>query len=62
MFKRLLTTYWIADAPVIWIDAWRAHARKRRQNEERDLKSSIYDLASCSCSYVMLSWIWLNSA
>lgn len=55
-------TYWIAETPVICTDAWRAQQRKRRRKEERFVNSSVYDLASCSCSKVMLSWICEYSA
>src|SRR5882757_8121194 len=35
---------------------------RTRRNEDRLVNSSKYDLASFSCSWVMLSWIWSNSA
>lgn len=47
--------YWIADTPVIWVEAWQAQARRIRRVFALVLKSSLYERAACSCS----SWIWL---
>lgn len=50
--KMLTEKYWIAETPVIWIEAWIAQARKRRR--KADLRNSRLDSVSFIASQVIL--------